>query len=28
DDVQKLTDQYIKTIDSLLETKEKEIMEI
>lgn len=28
DDVQKLTDQYIRDVDSLLEIKEKEIMEI
>jgi len=28
DDVQKLTDQYINAVDGLLETKEKEIMEI
>lgn len=28
DDVQKLTDQYIRDVDSLLESKEKEIMEI
>ncbi len=27
-EIQKLTDQYIKTIDSLLATKEKEIMEV
>ena len=28
DEIQKLTDKYVKDIDSLLETKEQEIMEV